>query len=191
MPEAAVTDIDPPKCRPFTLGDAMILIIALALGLTIARPGIIVIADTLRTVPRKQLRTLAGAVSLGRFLNIVVLNFLFFLLPAFLIVRLKRPRAPLRSLICQPGFAACAAPVAFFFACLPLALLAPSGLAGQVIEVAGQVLLAGAVPLAWLFLATTHQWAPELSWIDRSGRILAALWMVSVPAHLVLIRLPY
>lgn len=163
MAEAAVTDIDRPKSRPLTLADAMILIIALALGLAMARPGIVLIADAIRTVPHKQFRTLAGAVTLGRFLNIVLLNFLFFLLPAFLIVRLKRPRAPLRSVIRQPGFAACAAPVAFFVASLPLALLAPSGLAGQVIEIAGPILLAAAAPLAWLFLVATRRWYAEPS----------------------------
>jgi len=191
MADAAVTDIARPKSRPFTLGDAMILIVALALGLAIARPGIIVIADAIRSVPLKQFRTLAGAVSLGRFLNIVLLNFLFFLLPAFLIMRLKRPRAALRSMICQPGFAACAAPVVIVLATLPLALLHPSGLAGQVIEIVGQVLLVGAAPLAWVFLVATRRWNPEPSWIDRLGRILGALWMVCIPAHLVLIRLPY
>jgi hypothetical protein len=173
------------------LGDAMILIIALALGLAIARPGIVLIADAIRSVPQSHFRTWAGAVQLGRVLNIVVLNFLFFLLPAFLIVRLKRPRAPLRSMIRQPGFAACAAPVAFVLASLPLALLAPTGRAGQVIEIAGQVLLTAAAPLAWVSLIATRRWDPEPSWIDRLGHILGALWMVSVPAHLVLIRLPY
>ena len=135
---------------------------------------------------------MAGAVGIGRFLNIVVLNFLFFLLPAFLIVRLRRPRPPLRSVIRQPGFAACASPVAIFLASLPFALLAPSGLAGRVIEIAGQVLIAAAVPLAWIALiATCAGGTPRPSWIDRLGRILGALWMVPLPAHLVLIRLPY
>src|ERR1017187_4437858 len=172
MAEAAVTGIDRPKCRPFTLGDAMILIIALALGLAIARPGIVHVDDAIRSGPQDRFRTWAGAVSLGRILNILVLNFLMFLLPAFLILRLKRPPAPLRSLIGQPGFAACAAPVAIVLAFPPFELLAPSGLARQVIEIAAQVLIAAAVPLAWVSLIATRRWAPEPSWIDRSGRIL-------------------
>jgi hypothetical protein len=191
MARAAVNDIDTPRSRPFGLGDAMILIVALALGLALAGPGIIIIADAISSVPRSHLWTWAGAVQLGRFLNIIVLNFLFFLIPACLILRLRRPRAPLRSLIHQPGFAACAAPFAFFLAALPLALLAPSGLAGQVIEIGGQVLLIAAAPLAWVSLIATHRWGPEPSWIDRLGRILGALWMVALPAHLVLLRLPY
>ena len=191
MVEAAVTDIDRPQSRQLTLADAMIFIVAIALGLALAGPGILLILDAIRTAPHQQFQTLAGAVGLGRFLNIVVLNFLFFLLPAFLIVRLRHPRPPLRSVIRQPGFAACASPVAIVLASLPFALLAPSGLAGQVIEIAGQVLIAAAVPLAWIALIATRRWDSEPSWIDRLGRILGALWMVSLPAHLVLIRLPY
>jgi hypothetical protein len=191
MAEAVVTEVDRTKFRPFTLGDAMILIIALALGLAVARPGIVLIAEAVRTVPHKQFQTLAGAVSLGRFLNIVLLNFLFFLLPAFLILRLKRPHAPLRSMIGQPGFAACAAPVAFFLAFLPLELLAHSGFARQVMEITAQVFIAAAVPLVWIILIVTRRWVPEPSWIDRSGRVLGALWMISVPAHMILMRLPY
>jgi hypothetical protein len=168
----------------------MILIVALALGLAIARPGVALIADAMRSSPHDHFRTLAGAIRLGRFLNIVVLNFLYFLLPAFLILRLKGPRPSWGSLIRQPGFAACAAPVAFFLASLPLALLAPSGRAGQVIEIACQILLASAAPLAWVLLIATRRWDPEPSWIDRLGLILGALWMVSVPTHFILIRLP-
>jgi hypothetical protein len=191
MANAAVTDIERPKYRPFSLADAMILIIALALGLAIARPAIILIADAVRSDPRWRFRTIAGAVSLGRMLNIVLFNFLFFLLPAVLIVRLKRPRAPLRSLIHQPGFAACAAPIGFFLVALPLFLLNASGLRQHAIEIAGQILLPAAGPLAWVCLIATRRWAAEPSWIDRLGRIVGALWMVSIPAHLVLIRLPY
>jgi hypothetical protein len=57
-------------------------IIALGLGLGIARPAIVLITDTILADARWRFQTLDGAVSLGRMLNIVLLNFLFFLLPA-------------------------------------------------------------------------------------------------------------
>jgi hypothetical protein len=191
MAEMAVTDDDRPRSRRFGLGDVMILIAALALGLALAGPAFIIIADGIRSAPRNHFRTFAGAVQLGRFLNIIVLNFLFFFIPACLILRLRRPRPPLRTLVHQPGFAACAAPVAVVLAALPLAFFTPSGLAEQVIAIGGQALSVAAVPLAWLSLIATRRWAPEPSWIDRLGRILGVLWTVSLPAHLVLIRLPY
>jgi hypothetical protein len=191
MSEAAVTDNNPLRSRSFSLGDALILILALALGLALARPYIILIANYIHTAPNKYFQTLDGTVSLGRSLNLIMLYFLYFLLPAFLILRLRRPRPPMHSLVRQPGFAACAAPVACYLAALPLSLLGPFVPVAQVIELAGQILVAGATPLAWFFLAVTRRWAAEPSWIDRLGRILGALWMVSLPAHLVLILLRY
>ncbi len=190
MAEAAFSGIERPQSRPFTLGDAMIVIIALALGLAIARPGIGLVVDAIRSDPKYPFRTWAGAVSLGRILNILLLNFLFVLLPATLILRLKRPRAPLRSLIGQPGFSACAAPIVIVLAFLPFELLL-TGTAQEVMEIAAQVLIVAAVPLAWVGLIVTRRWAPEPSWIDRAGRFLGAIWMICIPAHMLLIRLPY
>ena len=191
MGETAATDIERPTGRPLSLADAMIFVVALGLGLALARPAITLIVDAVRSDPQWRFQTLSGAVSLGRMLNIVLLNFLFFLLPAFLIVRLRRPRPALRSLNCQPGFVACAAPVIIVLAFMPLVLLPLSGLAGQVIEFGAQVLLVVAGPLAWVFLVATRRWNPEPSWIDRLSRVLGVLGMICTPAHLVLIRLPY
>jgi hypothetical protein len=181
MVHPIVAEIDQPQSRPFTLGDAMILVIALAPGLAVARPVIISLAFKIGSVPPSYFRTLGVVLKLGLTLDTILLCFLFFLLPAFLVLRLKRPRAPLRSLIRQPGFAACASPCAVFLASVPFALLAVPGLAGQVIEVGGRVVLIAAAPLAWVSLIATRRWYPEPSWIDRFGRILGALWMVSAP----------
>ena len=117
-----------------------------------------------------------------------MLYFLYFLLPAFLILRLRRPR--------HRCIRWCASPVsppvlrcACFLAAMSLSLLSPFVPAGEVIKIAGQILVAAGTLLAWFFLTATRRWAAEPSWIDRLGRILGALWMVSFPAHLVLIRL--
>jgi hypothetical protein len=191
MEETAASDVGRPAGRPLTLVDAMIFILALGLGLALARPAMVLIADAVRSDPRWRFQTLAGAVSLGRMLNIVLLNFLFFLLPAFLIVRLRRPRPPLRSLICQPGFVACAAPVVIVLATLPLVLIPLSGLSERVVEIGVQGLLVASAPLAWVFLITTRRWNPERSWIDRLGRVLGTLGMLCTPLHFVMIQLPY
>jgi hypothetical protein len=182
MQHPTVAGINQRQHRPFTLGDAMILIIALAVGLALVRPALFSLDLKIRSVPVGYFGTLGGAVSLARALNIIVLGFLFFLLPAFVIMRLKRPRAPLRSLICQPGFAACAPPCAVFLASLPFALLGAPGLAGRIILISSRVLLTVAAPLAWLSLFATRRWHPEPTWIDRFGRFLGVLWIVSVPA---------
>jgi hypothetical protein len=189
--ENAATDIKQPRPRPLNLADAMIFIIALALGIALARPVIALIVDAIRYDPRWRFQTLDGTLSLGRMLNIVFLNFLIFLLPAFLIVRLRRPRPAFRSLLCQPGFVACAAPVVIVLATIPLALFPSSEPAQHLLALGSQVLLAAAAPLAWVFLIATHRWNPEPSWIDRLGRILGVLLSVCSLIHFVLIRLPY
>ena len=122
------------------------------------------------------------ALALLRTLNTLLLNFLFFLLPAFLILRLKRPRAPLRSLILQPGFAACAAVLAVFIASLPFVLLAPAGLAGQVIEIGGQSLPVLAVPLVWVTLIVTHCGTPSRAGSTAWAAYLGSYgWSASQP----------
>jgi hypothetical protein len=191
LDETAGTESDRPTSRPFGLADAMTFIIALGLGLALARPAIVLIADTVRSEPRWRFQTMAGAVSLVRMVNIVLLNFLLFLISAFLVVRLRRPRVALRSMICQPGFAALASSVIVVLAGAPLSLLPLSGLAAEAIGNVFQLLLVVVAPLTWVFLIATRRWNPEPGWIDALGRILGFIWMICVPAHMVLIRLPY
>jgi hypothetical protein len=190
MPDRAVTQIDRAQFRPFTLGDAMILIIALAPGLALARSDL---RDLVLQIPMHLLHdflTPGVAVPLGRALTMLVLHLVYFLLPAYLILRLKRPRAPLRSLIRQPGLAACAALCAVLLVVLLLRVLAPlCGLTGEVVGVGILALIVVAAPLAWVALMVTHQWRPERHWIDRLGRVLGGLWTVSALALVLLERL--
>jgi hypothetical protein len=191
MSETAAPESEPTTIRRLNLIDAMIFIIALGLGLALARPAFTLIADAVSRDPHWRFQRLAGAVSLARMLNIVLLNFLFFLLPAVLIVRLRRPRPPLRSLIDQPGFVACALPVVIVLVTLPLAFWPLPGAAGGAVEFGVQALLITASPLAWVSLIATRRWNPERSWIDRLGRLLGALGMICTAAHFIFIHLPY
>jgi hypothetical protein len=52
MGETAGTDIERPTRRPLSLADAMIFIIALGLGLALARPAIVLIADAVKWTPK-------------------------------------------------------------------------------------------------------------------------------------------
>ena len=188
MAETAVNDLDKPKPGPFILSDAMILIIALALGFAEARPFVGESISLL--VWKNHLWTWGRIVFLGGALTFLVKNFLFYLMSASLIIRLKRPHPPWRSMVCQPGFAACAAPVSFYFTTLPLALLVPLPLrAAGCVMIGCQFLLVAAAPLALVYLIATRRWEPEPSWIDRLGCVLAALWMVSALAFFVLMLL--
>jgi hypothetical protein len=169
----------------------MIFIVAVGLGLAVARPAISLIIDAVRSESRWRFQTIAGAVALGRMCNIVMLNFLFFLVPACVIVRLKRPHLPLGSMISQPGFAACAAPVLAVLVLTPISLIVWDDKVAQVIATVSQAIVVGAAPLAWIVLIAMRRWNAEPSWIDRLGRIFGLLGMLVVPAHMVLIRLPY
>jgi hypothetical protein len=187
MPDRAVTQIDRAQFRPFTLGDAMILIIALATGLSFARSNLRVLVFQIPRYPLHDFLTRGVAVPLGRALTMLMLHSLYFLLPAYLILRLKRPRAPLRSLIRQPGMAACAALGAVLLVLLLVVLLLRvlvplRGLTGEVVGVGSLSLIVVAAPLAWVALMVTHQWHPEPHWIDRLGRVLGGLWTVSALA---------
>lgn len=187
--EAAATDIDLPTPRPLTLGDTMILIIALALGLAFARPTLAVVADAIHPLSQGSWRNRAWFVQLALAGNVASLYFFLSLIVACLILRLKRPRPPLRLLVHQPGFAGCAAVIAFFLVGAFVSILAQSGPGNQFINMVGMMLPATAAPLAWGRLIAKGRWAPEPSWIDRFGRILGVVWTAALLANFILVRL--
>jgi hypothetical protein len=94
--------------------------------------------------------------------------------PAFLVVRLRRPRADLRRLIRQPGLVACVA------ATLGLVYwLASLARAGRFSEGSIQVLsvVNGLwVGTAWIVLLIVG-WRAEPGWIDRMGLVLGICWL--------------
>jgi hypothetical protein len=119
---------------------------------------------------------------------------------AVLLLRLRGARPRQRHLWCQSGFLACVA--AFFvfawksvgvvFIAAAVALSASraqlsnldygdlvSELASRhlVPNFAPQVNVGAAVLLLWLVVWASGRCRPEPSWIDRSGRVLGAVWM--------------
>ena len=186
--DGPVAAIDRPRARPFTVGDAMILVVAVALGLAIARGLIAFLIESLRLGRHASYLTWAGAIPLGRFLNIILLNFLIFLVPACVVLRLRRPRAPLGSLVRQPGFAVCAAPTLVFLTALPLTL---QETLPESIRLGAEILFDAVAPLAWACLLLTRRWRPEPGWIDRLGVVLGVLLTVSSTVHSILKRLPF
>ncbi len=181
--------IGPPRCRRFTLGDGMILIVAFALWLALARSGLVMLFDAARKIPIARLLTwedwqvyLFGTPAWGAafltFGNALLLGSFTFLHPAFVILRLRRPRPPLRALIRQPGFAGCAAPMVVLLA---LMVISPVIYFGNIGLWAGVL----ATPLTWILLTVTRSWAPEPGWIDRLGWNIAILWVISAMLFLL------
>jgi hypothetical protein len=90
----------------------------------------------------------------------------------FLLIRLRRPRPPLRGMLRQPGtVAGLAVTFGYFWVTGWLHRL----FFGRIIDqCAIAVAVGGTVAVAWLLLAMSRQWAAEPSWVDRMGRLIGA-----------------
>ena len=117
---------------------------------------------------------------------------------AILLLRLRAPRPRRRRLWCQPGFLACVAAV-FVFAWkgvgLSLVVAAVVLTANPTLEIdygglfiqlafmqfsthlAPLSNVGEAVLLVWLVTWASGRFRAELSWVDRSGRVLGAVWV--------------
>ncbi len=164
--------------RPFNIGDAMILIAALAVGLALARYG-----------PGEWM----GAGSFWSYrihkfvadpLALVMVAVAMAIIP----IRLRRPRPRWLRIMSQPGMAAaCAVAIAFVCAALAWsshAISSPTGwLTNQPFARFWRInsgLIGNAVAGSWLALAIGGRWRPEPSWIDRLGRALGCFWLLEM-----------
>jgi hypothetical protein len=167
------------RCRPFGLLDAMLLVAATAVGLTLAN-----------VFERGQMRLWRippdQAVQLPCLAAWTVT--VFFL-------RLRRPRPPLRVAFRQPGLVATAA--ASFLLLPAAAVYFLSRVAKVVIRHYGwlrlngvtdwrylvptAILVVGAVVTgAWLSLLFSGRRRTEPGWLDALGRVLGAVWVAHV-----------
>jgi hypothetical protein len=94
------------------------------------------------------------------------------LVPALLIIRLRRPRPPFRLVIRQPVFAVCAALIVGALVVVDLHFLFRIDLRPTV------VLLTSCMILLWI-VAGLPPWRPEPSWIDRAGRAAGVGWIIA------------
>lgn len=189
--------------RPFTSRDALVLIVATAVGFAGVRAVWPLVERNFSV--RVEGRTASSLVHdaphvLRWFLPCVVAWTL-----ATLGLRLLPPRPSLRRLTCQPGAVACGA-VAFTLAWKLLGHLASYAvilLQGQtwrgadfdprlgsafpeftrqalrhVISSSAPVSAACAITTGWALLIVGRRWRPEASWIDRTGVALGVLWLV-------------
>jgi hypothetical protein len=120
---------------------------------------------------------------------------------ALLILRLRRPRPPLRRLTLQPGFTAGLAIMvhaAFvglsFIKLARIELRGAAGLEWVTYEFLLELTLSygngSAVAAVWLVAALGGRWRAERSWLDRSGRVLGVFWIVSTLVVLGLRAIP-
>ena len=95
----------------------------------------------------------------------------------FICVRLLPPRPPWAAIFRQPGWCACLGSIVGVML----------GYAeGVVIEnPVPSAIVPSTVAVAWLVLAVSRKWQAEPSWIDRAGRLVGVLWLVTIPIYLV------
>jgi hypothetical protein len=92
------------------------------------------------------------------------------MIPAFLVIRLRRPRPPLRSLIRLPGtVAAVAAVFGLFWVTGSLHISFGDRLRS---ETGAAIAAGGTVALAWIVLSFSGWGRAEPGWIDRLGRLI-------------------
>ena len=156
-------------CRPRRLADAMVLVAAMAAGLSLTRP----LAAHWATGRDHRMDIFLAAPC------VLTLSL------ALLTLRLRRPRAGFRRIARQPGTMACLAVAIFLALRAPfylgmacLCTLTPSFWVNRFVN--ESLRLGYVVPVAWFILLITRRRRPEPGWIDRLGRILGAYWIALV-----------
>lgn len=165
--------------RRFSIFDAMILVAATAVGLTLSRW---VEAGRVARTP----------FPLGRFFDWIVLerwaSLAFAWSLGLFLIALRPPRPRIARLARRPGFLASAVTVGtasagFLLATAEVAIRRdPPGMSHHYAP--GYYLGSAIAPVpygiggAWLALGLGRRWAPRRSWDDRVGRLLGGFWLV-------------
>jgi hypothetical protein len=96
--------------------------------------------------------------------------------PVFLLMRVRRPRPPLRALLRQPGTVA---GLAVSFGLIWVTGWLHFLFFGRINDgTVTAIAVGGTVALAWTCLALGRRWEAERSWVDRMGRLLGAMAIV-------------
>lgn len=161
-----------PRCRQFNLGDGMILTAALAGWLAYMRYMAVVL---LPTAPVRE-KVFTWDVIQRAWVSwlVLALSSLLVLLStmtlAFLVMRLRQPRPPLRTTLMQPGMLGCLTVLVLFV----VGLLLPG---------ANHPLMPLLFPFTilsvWISAVSWGWLRPEAGWLDRFGRTLGAFWCLS------------
>ena len=158
----------PPRCRPFRLADAMVLIAALAPVFLYLKAVIVPLAGHVPELVRRSGLRRAFSADPQAFIMLpfgVVVVTLLCLTPAYIIIRLLPPRPPLREVAGQPGVVA-----------VGVILL------GNIVSLRSSwfTMVIGllAIPVAWSIVVVRGRWRTETGWIDAFGKAIGVCWLV-------------
>jgi hypothetical protein len=157
-----------PRCRPFKLADATILVAVAAFGMTEMRPGwnqFQMFWAGSQRVPTWQ--AYVGMANAG--LTIALLN----LAVAYVWIRLIPPRLPTSDLIRQPGMLVLVLLIGLAFLYLALSAFVPLGAETNLI-------IALALGLSWVAACRRYRSRAEPGWIEGLGRSVGVGLVVSV-----------
>ena len=154
-----------PRCRPFLMSDAMIVIAATAVGFAEAR-------SVLPEMARASFW-------------VVTIVLMISLLPAWSIalaaIRLREPTSSWEPLSREPGWIACMVggiPSAILqLVCVVLTLAGLPGSSPMYALGMGTLLGSFSVSAVWTTMRIDHGWKPAPGWVDRWGIALGFLWV--------------
>jgi hypothetical protein len=180
-----IPSAEPARCREFQISDAMILLAGLAFSLSMGAYLFFFFADAISRLcreasdnapflfadPLRFCKLIAPDLRNTLWYGLQVLEMLLGgMIPAFLVIRLRRPRPPLRCLIRQPGTVAAAAAVfGLFWVTGWLYLVIPDRMSA---ETGAAIAAGGTVAVAWIVLSVCGWGRAEPGWIDHVGRLL-------------------
>jgi hypothetical protein len=110
----------------------------------------------------------------------------------FVLIRLRSPRVSYRRVMTQPGAVACWTSTLVFLISMtpPLVcnlfkvsaeadFLSNLRRCATINEDLTCIVLGYAVAASWVVLALSGQWCPEAGWIDRGGKTIGVIWILS------------
>jgi hypothetical protein len=178
--------------RKFTVLDAMVLIAATGIALAPIRYLSLHGRGLPLAAPYDW--TIRSLYLFGSNLSALLLPFVLTGSMALGMLRLRKPRPPLRRIFRQPGMATCTAVLVstlfFLAACLGLLLVGgdpvPIGYIFEHAEIylkpvwyAATGRFGEVIAAVWIVLWLSRAWCSEPSWIDRAGRILGIYCVVN------------
>ena len=159
-----------PRCRPFTLLDAMILTAVAAVWMALMRPRwnqFQMMWTGIRTIPTWQ--SYIGIAQSGLALSLWLVTM------AYLVMRLLRPRPRVSDLIRQPGMLFLGLMIGFGIVLMLLSTLVP-------LVPWTNVIIGLALGIAWLAACRRYRAYAELGWIEGTGRLVGVGWVATTMA---------
>jgi hypothetical protein len=180
------------RVRRFTIGDAMILIAATAIGFAGSASFYRELAPGMDSFDGSWANTRQRSTELA----VLMIPCLIAWTVTLIIIRLRQPRSSWRRLSREPGMTAGLAallPLSFTAVVIPVLIFHASRTGrlpvgfwskfpGNLMELffVPAPVIGLCVLVAWVMLVLQGQWRSRREWIDQAGRLVGSLWIVTM-----------